>query len=254
MSSYIGRHAELYDLFYSDKPYQQESAFIHQCFQKYSHKPPKRLLELACGTGTHALELGKYGYDLLAVDYSQDMLDCARRKAKHSESAVEFRWQDIRALDLPERPFDAVYCLFDSIGYVRTNEALLQVFKDVYNYLIPGGLFIFEYWHAAAMLRSYSPLRIRRWSTAEGDIIRISETELDFAKQLSHVTYTIYELRNDGTYSGFSETQTNRYFLVQEMSGWLTTAGLEPLKYFAGFRDSEEITEDTWHILAIARR
>ena len=254
MSSYIGRHAELYDIFYADKPYAEEAAFVHQCLQQYSVGPTVRLLELACGTGTHALALEKFGYEIIATDYSEDMLACARRKAAEVSSLIDFRWQDMRALDIAERPFAAAICLFDSIGYVETNEALMQVLQGVHRHLRPDGLFVFEFWHAAAMLCSYAPVRVRRWSTPEGELVRISETELECAKQLARVTYTIYELRHDGTYTSLKETQANRYLLVQEMAGWLSSCGFAPLKWFAGFAPDENITEQTWHVIAVARR
>jgi hypothetical protein len=104
------------------------------------------------------------------------------------------------------------------------------------------------------MLRSYDPVRVRHWPTPEGELVRISETELDCARQLARVTYTIYELRHDGTYTSLQETQANRYFLVQEMAGCLSSCGFAPVKWFAGFAPDENITEQTWHIVAIARR
>ena len=254
MSSYIGRHAQLYDIFYQDKPYEEEAAFIDRCITKYSIGITHRLLELACGTGSHAFALEKFGYNITATDYSEDMLKCAKQKASSAKSKVDFRRQDMRTLDISNRPFDAVICLFDSIGYVKTNEALRQVLKGVHEHLRPGGLFLFEFWHAAAMLRSYDPLRVRRWFIPEAEIVRISETSLDCANQLSRVIYTIYELRRDGTYFRTEETQVNRYFLVQEMVEWLISCSFEPLKWFAGFTECENITENTWHIVAIARR
>ena len=254
VSSYIGRHAELYDTLYADKPYAEEAAFVHQCLQQCSVGTTRRLLELACGTGMHALALEKFGYEVVATDYSEDMLACARRKAAKVASSVDFRWQDMRALDIADRPFDAAICLFDSIGYVETNEAIMQVLQGVRRHLRRHGLFVFEFWHAAAMLRSYDPMRIRRWSTPAGELVRISETELEYAKQLARVTYTIYELHHDGTYTSLKETQTNRYFLVQEMAAWLSGCGFAPLKWFAGFAPDDNITEQTWHIVATARR
>lgn len=252
-ASYIGRHAELYDVFYADKPYEDEVAFVHQCLKEYGVAPTGRLLELACGTGKHALALERLGHDVVATDYSPDMLEVAKRRAASSGSSVEFLKQDMQGLDLGTQ-FDAVICLFDSIGYVATNEALRQVLAGVYQHLRPGGLFLFEFWHAGAMLRSYDPLRVRRWPVADGEILRISETTLDLVKQLSSVTYTVYELRRDGTYSDFQETQVNRYFLVQEMAERLSTSGFESLKWFAGYADNERIDQETWHIVALARR
>jgi len=252
-SSYIGRYAELYDLFYADKPYSEEAAFVHACLQKYGNPAPKHILELACGTGTHSLLLEKYGYDIIATDYSKDMLVQARQKAKKAGANVDFRQGDMRFLNIPERPFDAVICLFDSIGFVATNESIQRVLKGVCAHLRPGGLFIFEFWHAGAMIRNYDPLRIRRWQVQEGEIIRISETRIDHRTQLCHVAYSVYELHKDGTYRHLQETQINRFFLLQEMAHFLSEADLIPLKWFAGFSENEKISEEIWHIVGIAQ-
>ena len=254
MSSYSGIHAELYDVFYGDKPYQDEAAFIHHCLVRYGDGSVRRLLELACGTGTHALELEKHGYEIVATDYTEDMLACARQKAARVKSEINFQRKDMRTLDYSPQSFDATVCLFNAIGYVTTNDELAQVFRGVHQQLRPGGLFVFDFWHAGAMLRSYDPIRVRRWTVPEGEILRISETRLECARQLGHVTYTVCVLRNDGTYTRITETQANRFFLVQEMAGILSYHGFQPIRWFAGYRDDEEITEQTWHVLAIARR
>ncbi|MFZ5910096.1 MAG: class I SAM-dependent DNA methyltransferase [Chloroflexota bacterium] len=252
-TSYAGRHAELYDLFYAQKPYAEEALFVHECIQKYAQGPAHFLLDLACGTGSHAFEFERFGYQVVAVDYSADMLEQARHKAMKNNSRVQFCQQDMRLLNVSERPFDIVTCLFDSIGYVATNENILQVLKGVHSHLKPNGIFIFEFWHAPAMLNNYEPLRIKRWNQIDRDILRISETELDHARQLAHVSYTVYELFADGTYSTFKEKQTNRYFLLQEMRALLATGGFEPLKAFNGFCEDELITDATWHVLMTAR-
>jgi len=254
LTSYSGRHAELYDLFYADKPYEAEAEFVAACLREYSVGPTARLLEIACGTGTHALQLEQRGYKIVATDYSQDMLERAKQKASAANSQVEFQLQNMAQLEVNGAPFDAVYCLFDAIGYVATNEALEKVFRGVHKHLRDDGLFIFEFWHAAAMLRHYDPVRVRRWERDDSQILRISETTLDFAKQLSSVSYSIYELNNDGTYSSLTETQVNRYFLLQEMALWLTANSFAPVKWFAGFTNNETISDETWHIVAVARR
>lgn len=252
-SSYIGRHAELYDLFYAEKPYEDEAAFIHKCIQTYKPNANK-LMELACGTGSHSLALEKYGYNIIATDYSPNMLKCAKEKAQKRNLSIDFRQQDMRSLDVPERPFDVIICLFDSLGYVATNENISNVLSGIYNHLALGGIFIFEFWHAGAMLKSYDPIRIRRFPTATGEIIRISETKVNYKDQLCSVAYTINEMSADGTYQSIRETQINRFFLVQEMRFFLEQAGLTPLKWFSGFQEDENINNETWHIVAVVRK
>lgn len=252
MSSYIGRHAELYDLFYADKPYREEAAFVDHCLQKYG-AGGRRVLELACGTGRHAFELEKIGYQVTAVDYSADMLKRARENSSLNASQVVFQQQDMTALSLGEGRFDAAVCLFDSIGYVASDGRVAKVLAGVHRHVRAGGLFVFEFWHAAAMLSSYEPVRVRRWNTADGQVLRISETHLDQKTNLAQVTYSVYELRADGTYAAFSETQTNRCFVIPEMADFLSSAGFTPLKWFAGFSEADDISDQTWHIVAIAR-
>lgn len=225
-----------------------------QCLRDYSAGPVNNLLELACGTGTHALQLEKHGYRILATDYSEDMLQRAQQKGAAASSRVDFRFQDMTQLDLSDGPFDAAYCLFDAIGYVGTNNALDRVFRGVQKHLRPDGLFVFEFWHAAAMLRHYDPVRVRRWQVNDSLVLRISETTLDYEQQTSEVVYSIYELKPDGTYSTLTEKQINRYFLVQEMAARLTATGFVPVKWFAGFSRDEVISHETWHIVAVARR
>jgi SAM-dependent methyltransferase len=254
LSSYIGRHAELYDLFYSDKPYADETRFIHSLLQKYHNNPVNRILELACGTGSHAIILNKLGYEIVATDYSEDMLKSARLKAEKNNVDIDFQLQDMRGLPEYQPHFDAAICLFDSIGYAATNDAILDVLNGVHRNLNDDGLFIIEFWHAGAMLSKYDPLRVRSWVIPDGEVIRISRTTLDCAKQLAFVKYQIYEHNNNGTYSYIHEEQVNRYFLLQEMSMLLKCSHFNPIKWFSGYSENESITDDTWHVVVVAQR
>jgi SAM-dependent methyltransferase len=182
------------------------------------------------------------------------MLRLARLNAVAAKAPVQFLEGDLRSLDVPGAPFDAAVCLFDSIGYLGANEALEQALRGIHTAVRPDGLFVFEFWHAAAMLRGYDPLRIRRWQTPEGEILRIAETTLDCERQLASVAYSVYEHGKDGTYTSFLEIQTNRYFLVQEMARWLASTGFSPLAFYGGYSFEGRVSEETWHVVAVARR
>lgn len=254
VGSYKGRHADLYDVFYSEKPYTAEADFIYSCFKKYGNGPLNRLLELACGTGTHAFELEKKGVLVTALDYSEDMIRCAREKALNNHSNVDFHREDMRSFVFAPPSFDGVYCLFDSIGYVSTNDSVIRVIQNVSKHLRPGGIFIFEFWHAAAMILHHESMRTREWNTPKGKILRISNTTLNYQQQTADVEYSIYELNHDGTYSFLQETQTNRFFSQGEMELLLLKGGLTPLKWLNGFSEDERITDETWHIVALAKK
>lgn len=252
MSSYIGKHATLYDIFYKEKDYQGEVEKLHQWIQDFGKKPSNNLLELACGTGTHSLLLSKHGYTISATDYSEDMINAA--KEKNSSNNVIFNAQDMLLINEFEK-YDAAFCLFDSIGYVQTNESVNKVFNNVYNALHKDGLFIFEFWHGAPMIKSYDPLRVKNFKNGDKSIQRISETTIDYATQTCSVKYTISEFdENSSKYSHLVETQKNRYFMLQEMKLFIENNNFKLIKTFDGFSAKETIDDSSWHIVAICKK
>jgi SAM-dependent methyltransferase len=254
MGIYDGRHAELYDLFYGAKPYAAEASYLHDLLRRFSVRPIRRVLDIACGTGSHAIELERLGYDLVGSDLSEDMLARAREKAREIRSEVRFEQQDMRVLDIVSKPFDAVLCLFDAIGHIQTTAAIKQTFGAVHRHLDQDGLFVLEFWHAAAMAGRHDPQRIRKFATGQGEILRLSRTTVDLASQCATVEHAIYDLRLDGTYRTAVERQINRFFSLQEMSELLDDCGFDVAKYYSGYSSDENLTPDTWHIVLVARR
>ncbi len=254
MGIYDGRHAELYDLFYGAKPYAAEAGYLHGVLQRFSGYPVRRVMDIACGTGSHAIELERLGYEIVGSDISDDMLARAREKAREAHSGIRFEKQDMRTLDLASKPFDAVLCLFDAIGHVQTTAAIKQTFAAVHRQLRDDGLFVLEFWHAAAMAGQHDPLRVRKFATERGEILRLSQTTVDLALQCATVEHAIYDLRDDGTYQTAVERQVNRFFSLQEMSELLDGCHFDVVKYYSGYSPDEILTPDTWHIVLIARR
>jgi SAM-dependent methyltransferase len=101
-----------------------------------------RLLDLACGTGRHAVELAKRGYDVVGLDSSEAMLELARQGAQRTESGVAFNLGDMRELGYEEQ-FDGVYCWDTSFGYFD-DERNAQVVTGVWKALRMGGQFLLD--------------------------------------------------------------------------------------------------------------
>jgi len=100
--------------------------------------PGSNALDICCGTGDLALELRRaIGPDgrVVGSDFSEPMLEIARRKSGEEGLPVEFGWAD--ALDLPygDASFDAV-----TIGFGARNLADLdRGLKEMNRVLKPGG-------------------------------------------------------------------------------------------------------------------
>jgi len=251
--NYTGKFSEIYDLFYAHKTYTQEANFVQSLLVRFGDQPAQNILELGCGTGTHSFLLEEFGHKIVATDLSQDMISKAQSKAEARGSGVKFAAQDMIKLDQPGRPYDAVLCLFDSFCYVTENDDIEILLSRIRQHLKPGGLFIFEFWNAAAMIKHLDPIRISRLQRGKDEIIKLSEAKLDIQKQLYQVQYTLYEIKADGRCQTYTEHHTNRYYQVQEMAYFLHQAGLYPLKWYAGYTEDETITGDTWNIVCVAQ-
>ncbi|NUC73048.1 methyltransferase domain-containing protein [Haloterrigena sp. SYSU A558-1] len=70
--------------------------------------PPRRILDVGCGTGVISLLLAEIGHDVTGVDLSTDMLERARAKARERDRSVEFRNGDAESISDPENAYDLV--------------------------------------------------------------------------------------------------------------------------------------------------
>ena len=101
------------------------------------------VVELGCGTGSMTEILAGYGYDMIGVDNSCDMLEIAEEKKEKSGHDILYLMQDMREFEL-YGTVRAVVSVCDSVNYILEEEDLLEVFSLVNNYLDPGGMFIFD--------------------------------------------------------------------------------------------------------------
>jgi len=120
----------------------------------------EQVLDLACGTGSLALELNRRGYCVAGVDGSPEMLDQAKSKARERCLDIPFDCRDL--LDLGGLPrYPVALCLYDSLNYLLSLEAIGQSLRQVRRVLEPGGLFICDVCTESNSVRYFSDLNER---------------------------------------------------------------------------------------------
>ncbi|HYA34626.1 MAG TPA: class I SAM-dependent methyltransferase [Candidatus Binataceae bacterium] len=134
------KSAAFYDALYSFKNYEAEAAYLRVLIARHQRSEGRRLLDVACGTGTHLVYLQRH-FDVQGVDLDANLLAIARAKCP----AVEFHQGDMLTFELG-RDFDVVTCLFSAIGYVHTPERLNRAVANMTRHLRPGGVLIVEPW------------------------------------------------------------------------------------------------------------
>ncbi|MFA5506126.1 MAG: class I SAM-dependent methyltransferase [Vulcanimicrobiota bacterium] len=95
-------------------------------------------LDLACGTGRGARVLRRYCGSVEGVDFSEGMLEQARRLSA-GYSGLHFRQAELHKLELPRRRFDRVVC-FGAWGHILPSFRA-RLLEQVVESLAPGGVF-----------------------------------------------------------------------------------------------------------------
>ncbi len=133
--------ARIYDLIYeaAGKNYVAESEQVRQ--EILQRDPGARsLIDVACGTGGHLRHLRQW-FEVAGVDIDPAMLEVARAHLP----GIELIEADMRAFDVGRR-FDAVICLFSSIGYMVSADELRCAVSTMARHLDAGGVLIVDGW------------------------------------------------------------------------------------------------------------
>ncbi len=105
------------------------------------HKPgAKKILEVACGTGTVAAEFQKNGFEVTGLDISQKMLSQAKKNMKPDSKLI--LW-DMTNFDLGQK-FDVILCNYNSICHLLTWKQWQDFFTQASNHLEKDGLLVFD--------------------------------------------------------------------------------------------------------------
>jgi SAM-dependent methyltransferase len=104
-----------------------------------------RVLDVACGTGMHAVALAQRGFAVAGADISQGMIEFARANA--ASAGVRVRFEVAGFGELHERmggDYDALLCLGNSLPHVLTPVELAQALRDMAQSLRPGGRLLIQ--------------------------------------------------------------------------------------------------------------
>ncbi len=240
-------YAGAYDALYNEKDYDAECDLVERQFASFADRRIETVLDLGCGTGSHALRLAARGYRVTGVDRSHDMLAVARVKSAATDDA---RWLegDVRNVDALG-PYDAALMMFAVLGYQHTNSDVRATFANIRRHLRPGGLLIFDAWYGPGVLVDPPGAGSRIVATGEGAIERDVTSTLDVRRHLCTVEYALRRVGGDVT----NETHVVRYFFPMELEMYLEAAGFT-LRAMSAFDDPRrEPDERTWNALVVAQ-
>lgn len=223
--------ARYYDIAFCSKGFNrdvtEETDFYLDCFKKYSRLQVKRILEVACGTGTFITSFVKRGYQVTAYDMSEGMVKYARESVNKEGCAdkAEVLQGDMRTMKFSKK-CDAAINLLSSICYCVTDQEVLQHFSNMAQTLRKGAAYILEFSYACNDIKNENP-QDQSW-TAEQDGIKIdvawNPDRYDEVNKIRHVTVTM-KVDDHGKILSFSEDHNLRLWHYQDFVRLTSLAG-----------------------------
>lgn len=219
--------------------------------KELNHDQSKKILDIGCGTGRHAIELTKRGYQVTGIDLSEGQLKRAREKAEKEGLSIPFLRQDARNLPF-KKEFDVAIMLCEGgFPLMETDEMNFEILKNASEALEDHGKFIFT------TLNGLFPLfhSINEFHDREED---------EGARYLSE-TFDLMTMR-DRNVTTFTDDDgkelellcNERYYLPSEITWLLKSLGFKTIDIFgatlgAYSREDALKTED-YEMLVIAQR
>lgn len=210
--------AEYYDVIYAAfKDYAAEVAQVATLLRRLNSRC-HALLDVGCGTGEHARRLAGEGFAVDGLDIEPAFVRIASQK----HPAGRFVVADMSDFHLPGR-YDALLCLFSSIGYLCTLDRVTRALTCFREHLAPGGVALVEPWFPPGVLE---PNReITHIGDAQG--VRVSRhARTEIAGTLSRLLFE-YEIEDHGEVRRVSEVHELGLFTTGEMIQAFLEAGLD---------------------------
>jgi SAM-dependent methyltransferase len=172
-------NSENYLKVYSHRDESEAERLVKLILDNLNFEANSKVLDMACGSGRHAIIFSKKGFDVTAIDISERLVANARVNALQNNVKINFVLSDILEYNTNQK-FKLALNLFTSIGYFESDEDNFRVIKKAYDLLIDGGYFVLDYFNKNFLLKNLVPttvfsengLRITQNRSIQGNRIR----------------------------------------------------------------------------------
>lgn len=228
--------AAVYDTFMDNVPYEEWGVYLKGLLREYKIDHGV-VVDLGCGTGSMTEILAKDGYDMIGIDYSDDMLGIALDKKEKSGLDILYLQQDMCEVELYSS-VNAFVSVCDSVNYITEPELLIQMFRNLAPYLEEDGVIIFDFntEHKYRDVIGDTTIAENReecsfiWDNYYYEEEKINEYELSLF---------IRDEKDENCYHKYEETHYQRGYSLAEMKDIIVQSGLKLEHAYDAFTKDE---------------
>ncbi|MFD1547507.1 class I SAM-dependent methyltransferase [Nonomuraea guangzhouensis] len=207
-------------------------------------RPGSRVLDVACGSGRHALELARRGYQVTGLDVSAEAIAHARATAAGERLDLDLRQGDMRALPADVRA-EAAMCMGNAFGYLE-HAGTQRFLADLRGLVVPGGTLILDYGFVAESLLPNLALEEPPMTFGGVEAVSVNEYDTANSRWLTSFTFRRGTEEHRGTSVQYVYTAAEVVRLVAE-------AGFSGVELY-GDADGTPFRLGSPRLLLVARR
>ena len=248
-----GLLAPYYDSWNSELDYAAWADGIEAAFAAHFEGKVDAVLDLGCGSGRMTVELARRGYDMVGVDSSPEMLNVARESAEDAGLSERCLWllQDMCGFEL-YGTVEAVVCCLDTLNHLTSYRDLRKALSLVHNYLVPGGLFLFDVNSREKFEAVYAD---NAYTFASDDAFCVWQNEYNPKTHIADFYVTLFTEESDGRYLRSEEVTRERMYPTAMLLRELRAAGFTPLSVGdRPYTDTADDGADRLYIVARAEK
>jgi glycine/sarcosine N-methyltransferase len=206
--------------------------------------PPKKVLDVACGSGGYSVELAKSGYMVTAVDLDKKMVEMAGEKAQKQGIQLNAFQCDMKELNKvrnqENRPsdseFDLVFCIGNSLVHLGSMKDITNTLKQMYSLMPQSGVLLLQIINYDRII-SQKIDQLPAIVNEEAGLKFIRRYEYDELKGTINFN-TVLEINNDIEKEKFENSIELLPVLSNDMSEALKEVGFEEVEMYGDFNYS----------------
>jgi ubiquinone/menaquinone biosynthesis C-methylase UbiE len=200
----------------------------------------KTVLDMAAGSGRHAVIFAKQGFKVTAVDLSENLLSIGKKYAENENVNIEFVHSDIRQFN-PNIKYHLILNLFTSMGYFEKDEENYFILSKAYKLLENNGYFVLDYFNKRFVENNLVPSTVDEF---DGSVITQNRF-IEGERIIKEIT-----IDNKGKINKYYESV--RMFSKDELINMMEKLGFRIIKTFGDFMGNSFDLESSPRIIIIA--
>ena len=210
-----------YHILYKDRDYEEGERFLEKLVKYQELKSNSKIIDLACGKGRHSVFLNKMGFDVLGLDLSKENISYDK---KFESETLKFKIHDMRNR-IDNGKVDAVFNLFTSFGYFKSDEEDQKVFTSVSEILNKDGIFVLDFMNSEFIKHHLIPYQ----KVTKSDIEFTIEKRIENKHVFKKITF-----QDKGVDLKFEENV--KLHSLNSIQNFAKNAGLERIKLWGDYQ------------------